>query len=65
MFYVFIGVVCMLGNLGGQPVEYPYIVLGQSFTILYFGYFLILILSFLEMQYQFVRKIYFLHLMYT
>nr|AKM70038.1 cytochrome b [Periphyllus koelreuteriae] len=39
MFWTFIMTFFMLTWIGMQPVEYPFIIMGQIFTILYFSYF--------------------------
>jgi hypothetical protein len=33
----------ILGWIGGKPVEYPYIIIGQIATVIYFGFFLVII----------------------
>ena len=42
-FWVFLGNCILLGWLGGEPVEVPYIFLGQFCTFFYFLYFLIIL----------------------
>lgn len=42
VFWFFIADVILLGWLGGQPVEDPYVFVGQIATFFYFAYFLIL-----------------------
>lgn len=42
-FYFFMITVIFLGYLGGNPVEDPYLFLGQFFTLSYFVYFLFLL----------------------
>lgn len=42
-FWYFIGIVYLLLMIGGKPVEYPYVTLGQIATTSYFVYFLIVI----------------------
>jgi ubiquinol-cytochrome c reductase cytochrome b subunit len=42
-FYVFIAVFLILMVLGAKHVESPYIELGQITTVIYFGYFLVLV----------------------
>jgi quinol-cytochrome oxidoreductase complex cytochrome b subunit len=49
-FYIFIVTACILGWLGTQPIEPPFVELGQKFTILYFSYFLILIPGFSRIE---------------
>nr|YP_010850294.1 cytochrome b [Tomicus minor]WGH11785.1 cytochrome b [Tomicus minor] len=41
MFWSFISTFILLTWIGARPVEYPYIEMGQTLTILYFLYFLI------------------------
>nr|QNG56325.1 cytochrome b [Palaestes scutellaris] len=41
MFWIFFSMVLLLTWIGAQPVENPYISIGQILTILYFFYFLI------------------------
>lgn len=43
LFWFFVADVLLLGWIGGQPVEDPYVFVGQISTIFYFSYFLILI----------------------
>lgn len=42
-FWLFIANFLLLIFLGGKPIDYPYIQLGQIATMIYFVYFLILI----------------------
>jgi quinol-cytochrome oxidoreductase complex cytochrome b subunit len=42
LFWIFVADVLLLGWIGGQPVEDPYVFVGQVATIFYFGYFFIL-----------------------
>ena len=42
-FYIFIAVFLILMVLGAKHVESPYIELGQITTVIYFGYFLVLV----------------------
>jgi ubiquinol-cytochrome c reductase cytochrome b subunit len=42
-FYVFIAIFLILMVLGAKHVESPYIELGQIATVIYFGYFLVLV----------------------
>lgn len=37
-FYFFVVICLYLGWLGGKPIEYPFLQLGQIITVLYFGY---------------------------
>jgi Cytochrome b subunit of the bc complex len=37
-FYSFVVICLYLGWLGGKPIEYPFLQLGQIITVLYFGY---------------------------
>jgi len=43
MFFTFVATVLMLMQLGGKHVEEPFIVLGQIATLVYFGFFLVII----------------------
>jgi ubiquinol-cytochrome c reductase cytochrome b subunit len=49
-FWFFIADVILLGWLGAQLVEYPYVIIGQIATFIYFAYFLVIVpaLSLLE-----------------
>lgn len=43
LFFWFFFVDCLLlGFIGSQPIEYPYLGSGRMFTILYFIYFILL-----------------------
>jgi ubiquinol-cytochrome c reductase cytochrome b subunit len=42
-FWLFVSDVLLLGWLGAQVVEYPYVTISQIATIFYFSYFLIFI----------------------
>ena len=59
IFWLFVADVILLGWLGGQPVEDPYIFVGQMATIFYFSYFLILtpVIGYLE---NILIKLYFI-----
>jgi ubiquinol-cytochrome c reductase cytochrome b subunit len=59
LFWLFIADVLILGWIGGQPVEDPYILVGQVATIFYFSYFIILtpVVGIIE---NFLVKFYFL-----
>ena len=41
IYWLLIGIIVVLGNLGAQPVEDPYIILGQIGTVLYIGWFIL------------------------
>lgn len=43
MFWVFMSDCFLLGWLGGQPVEAPYVLAGQACTLFYFLYFLVIL----------------------
>lgn len=43
VYWFFVGVFLLLGWIGGKPVEYPYVVIGQICTFLYFFILLVLI----------------------
>lgn len=49
-FYMFICSVFVLGWLGTQPIEPPFIELGQQYTVFYFSYFLLLIPGFSRIE---------------
>lgn len=42
-YWLFIVDSLILGWIGGKPVEYPYIIIGQIATVIYFGFFLVII----------------------
>jgi len=42
-FWLWVGNAFVLGWIGGNPVEDPYILIGQLATVIYFGYLLVLI----------------------
>ena len=42
LFFLFVGNFLLLTCIGGLPVEYPYVVVGQGSAAFYFSYFLIL-----------------------
>nr|UZT67471.1 cytochrome b [Endecameris sp. ZJUH 20220006] len=39
MFWVFFNIVILLTWIGMKPVDYPYVIIGQSLTLLYFVYY--------------------------
>jgi ubiquinol-cytochrome c reductase cytochrome b subunit len=41
LFWFLVGTVFILTWIGAKPVEAPYIFIGQIFTVIYFGYFLL------------------------
>ena len=41
LFWFLVGIVIILTWIGAKPVEDPYIIIGQLFTIFYFSYFLL------------------------
>jgi quinol-cytochrome oxidoreductase complex cytochrome b subunit len=38
-FWVIVSTTCILGWIGSEPVEAPYVMIGQVATVIYFGYF--------------------------
>lgn len=61
IFWFFIADVLILGWIGGQPVEDPYVLVGQIGTIFYFAYFLIItpVVGYIEnilIKYYFLTK---------
>jgi ubiquinol-cytochrome c reductase cytochrome b subunit len=62
LFWLFVADVLLLGWIGGQPVEDPYVFVGQIATIFYFGYFLVLVpaIGFIE---NILVRIFFLRLL--
>jgi ubiquinol-cytochrome c reductase cytochrome b subunit len=42
-FWLFVADVILLGWLGSQLVEFPYVIISQIATIFYFAYFLVII----------------------
>jgi ubiquinol-cytochrome c reductase cytochrome b subunit len=56
LFWLFVANFLLLGWIGGNPVEYPYVTIGQILTITYFMYFLILVplFSFLDNIFTFI-----------
>ena len=61
IFWFFIADVLILGWIGGQPVEDPYVLVGQIGTIFYFSYFLIItpVIGYIEnilIKYYFLTK---------
>nr|YP_011035838.1 cytochrome b [Penicillidia jenynsii]WRI60694.1 cytochrome b [Penicillidia jenynsii] len=41
IFWFFISILILLTWIGSKPIEFPYILIGQSLTILYFSFFII------------------------
>jgi ubiquinol-cytochrome c reductase cytochrome b subunit len=58
LFWLFVANFVLLGWIGGNPVEYPYVLIGQILTITYFVYFIILIplFSFMDNLLLFIRN---------
>ena len=42
-FWVFVANVIILGWIGGNPVEDPYVLIGQLSSVFYFAYFLVIL----------------------
>lgn len=42
-FWIFLNDCLLLGWLGGNPADYPYVEIGRVCTIIYFGYFIIIL----------------------
>jgi ubiquinol-cytochrome c reductase cytochrome b subunit len=42
-FWIWVGNAIVLGWIGGNPVEDPYILIGQLATVVYFAYLLVII----------------------
>jgi ubiquinol-cytochrome c reductase cytochrome b subunit len=40
LFWLIVGTVFILTWIGAKPVEDPYVLVGQVFTVVYFSYFL-------------------------
>jgi ubiquinol-cytochrome c reductase cytochrome b subunit len=57
LFWLFAANFVLLGWIGGNPVEYPFVTIGQILTIGYFMYFIILIplFSFLDNIFFFLQ----------
>jgi len=58
LFWLFAANFLLLGWIGGNPVEYPYVLIGQILTITYFMYFIILVpfFSFLDNIFFFLSR---------
>ena len=58
LFLVFFSICLLLGWIGSQPAQYPYIQIGQILTIFYFSFFFIY-LPFIDMYEEIIiNKIY-------
>jgi len=57
LFWLFVANFILLGWIGGNPVEYPYVLIGQILTITYFMYFIILVplFSFMDNVVLFIK----------
>ena len=56
LFWLFFADCILLGWVGAQPVEQPYIFIGQACTVYFFLYFLVLIPSCGKLEYQLIRR---------
>lgn len=58
IFWLFVANFILLGWIGGNPVEYPYVIIGQILTISYFSYFLFFLplFSFFDNIFFFLRN---------
>jgi len=58
LFWLFVANFLLLGWIGGNPVEYPYVLIGQILTIAYFMYFIILVpfFSFIDNVLLFINE---------
>lgn len=57
LFWLFVANFLLLGWIGGNPVEYPYVLIGQILTISYFMYFIVLVplFSFIDNVFLFLK----------
>jgi ubiquinol-cytochrome c reductase cytochrome b subunit len=55
-FWIIVIDTCLLGWIGSQPAEEPYIFIGQFATILYFTYFLIFIPFLSTLEHKFIHN---------
>jgi quinol-cytochrome oxidoreductase complex cytochrome b subunit len=57
LFWLFVANFLLLGWIGGNPVEEPYVMVGQILTITYFMYFIVLVplFSFLDNVFTFIN----------
>ena len=58
IFWVFFICYILLGWIGSLPVKYPFVILGQIFTIFYFSYFIFIspFIIYFEKQFWFNKK---------
>jgi ubiquinol-cytochrome c reductase cytochrome b/c1 subunit len=65
LFWVFVIDCLLLGYIGGKPVQYPYLEIGQVATIFYFFYFFIIYPFVIFMEKWFWSNKYYLHSIYS
>jgi hypothetical protein len=56
LFWSFVIICLFLGWIGGKPIEYPFLQLGQLITFLYFLYFFVLLSVSNSVEWFFYRQ---------